>query len=420
MVLSGLVSFFCGEAFLNSAFSSYVKIGAHRMPSIWQYMLPEDFFHLHFPSEQMSDCARCPQVVEHGFREPHKCCTYIPRIPNFLLGGALMHGAKVQNGITTFGLPEGSLITPAYYEDSLMEAKRGLFGKSDLVQCPFLSVESGRCQIYAFRNSVCSTFFCRNNHGTRGHMFWEKVQNLVGQIETALSHFCMEELSLPVDNYIKTLDTMAAHIGDLSDAKTKGWTRQVQKKLFGPYADREESFYLECYKIIVKNKDRLFEIAESVPLKDTWKYHRALYDWFSKEAQEEVVFAPPKGEGRIVSISDLWYELKLFHRDLWRLPFNEGSLLLNPKVVLAENKGDSAIRSHFGCKPFRLSIMGNAKVEWETYLTEKEYHALSFFKQTRKLDSRLLENSAIKALDDPRASLSYWIRLKALDVEKEF
>ena len=150
-----------------------ISIGRHFVPSVWQRMLPEDFFHLDYPDEKESNCHNCPQVVRADFKMPYKCCTYIPRIPNFLIGAALVDpgaGPGLFQGVAKFGLPDGIMITPGQYADSLLENARGRFGRTDLIRCPFLNPATAGCGIYPYRNSVCSTFFCRNSHGTRGQV----------------------------------------------------------------------------------------------------------------------------------------------------------------------------------------------------------------------------------------------------------
>lgn len=383
-------------------------------------MLPEDFFYLKFPDEETAECGNCPQVLRHDYKEPYKCCTYIPRIPNFLIGAALEFSPnteQIKAGLSVFGLPEGSLITPAFYETSLLEAAKGNFGKSEKIRCPFLEKSKGLCGIYPFRNSVCSTFFCWNDHGTRGHMFWEKIQGLVGQIETAIAHWCMDELGLPIETYIERFDQVAQDIEHLSCPTNHGWSPDIRKKLFGQWAGKEREFFHECFKLVYKNKDRLFDIAKSQPLYDTWQYNRALYEWFSTEAKKEIEIPPPKKAGQIVSISDLWYELQLFHRDLWKIPFNESAYKLNPKVIIQENNRDDKIAAFYKGKPFHLKFLKDTskeEIEWDIFIDQRESDFAKLFETPKSIDASILESKEASHLKDCRATISHWLRLKVL------
>ena len=69
--------------------ASTIKIGNHKFPGIWQYILPEEFMWLKLPNESFTVCNKCHRVETQNYRSDCRCCTYFPQIPNFLLGLAL-------------------------------------------------------------------------------------------------------------------------------------------------------------------------------------------------------------------------------------------------------------------------------------------------------------------------------------------
>ncbi len=166
------------------------KIGHHWVPGIWRYMLPGALTEMTLPQERLATCLNCPKARFEGWRPDYRCCTYHPRVPNFLLGLALSEpaSAKIIKRLVREGflLPEGMISSPNQWAHYLTDTGEDRFGRSEKVLCPFLEQKSGLCQLYAFRNSVCSTFFCQHDHGDKGDRFWSSVQTVAQQVEMAL------------------------------------------------------------------------------------------------------------------------------------------------------------------------------------------------------------------------------------------
>ncbi len=138
-----------------------------------------------FPKEERANCGACPKAKYEGYRADYKCCTYHPRVSNFSLGLAATN-APAQRIIKELNVkgwlvPEGMLSSPILWYDYLADLKEDQFGVSKKVLCPFLQTSTGLCQIYAYRNGVCSTFFCMHDQGERGEKFWENLQVLAIQ-----------------------------------------------------------------------------------------------------------------------------------------------------------------------------------------------------------------------------------------------
>ena len=129
------------------------------------------------------DCAMWPSAgvpVSAGiaFNRETKCCTYIPALPNFLVGRivedndpALAPGrASVEAridarlGVTPLGIDRPP-VHALLYQTGMSSA----FGRSRALRCPHYREEAGgACGIWRHRNGVCSTWFCKYSRGATG------------------------------------------------------------------------------------------------------------------------------------------------------------------------------------------------------------------------------------------------------------
>ncbi len=298
-----------------------MSLGSHVVPGLWRYLLPADFFFLRFPTEVQSTCHNCPKVAAEGFHPSYRCCTYNPRVPNFLLGMALNDPTTaplVQEAIKAgFATPDGLQQTPHQLFDSLEQNASGKFGRDALVVCRFLDLDKKQCQLYAYRNSVCATFFCINDHDKEGRKYWERVQALVGQIEFALSQWLMQENGIPADRYVRCLDEFAKTTDAFARREDKSWPPELLKELWGPWYGREAEFFQACTELAQQRQDNLFELACGVELQQPFSYETLLRASLPARLQNELDSEGPTC-GEPIAIEDLWYMLQKAHHDLWQ------------------------------------------------------------------------------------------------------
>ena len=394
--------------------SKLIQIGLHSVPGLWRRLLPEDFFYLKFPDESNATCGNCPQIKARDFTPPHKCCTYFPLVPNFMLGMALRDSTSRERvlalGEGGFATLEGSHISPSAYRLSLEENARGLFGKTPKVKCSFMNKADGMCTIYPYRNSVCSTFFCDNLHGVRGALFWEKVQGFVGQIETALSQWCMESLGVNLEDYFQVYKDWSQDMDAMHNEATGAWSQGFLKELHGEWYGRESEFLLACGDLVSSYEGDLYQVAALRKIHDNWHYDVAFQEWLPDEAREEFEDVPDQ-PGDAIPVADLWYELKLNHKQLWDIPFNEGPFVLDPSLKVQANNREDALGMHFEKRSHKIVSNIPGGVEGAHLLvTETEAEALRLFTEPVVLDSELLEEPSFKKLADGRAFLSYLLR----------
>lgn len=296
---------------------NFMKIGPHLVSSLWKHLLPEEFSDFHFPEEKKATCLNCPKIKESGFHVDIRCCTYQPRVPNFLVGYTLKDAKTAhlfekliaQNMLT----PEGLQQTPFQAKQALELYDKDEFGKTDKVCCPFLDRKTKLCQVYAYRNSVCSTFFCKHDDGESGETFWENLQSLVMQIETALSQWCMAQLGFDMDSYINSFNALSKNLDELH--QDVAWTESCLRSLWGDWYAKQKDFFIACAELIDDHKSELFSLAEGVKIKQPLVYDHALYDSLPQNLKRiQGKEAPPGGEP--YDVGDLWYMLKLSQHKL--------------------------------------------------------------------------------------------------------
>ncbi|WP_434416631.1 hypothetical protein [Nannocystis pusilla] len=156
------------------------------------------------PEEQAatcSDCVQCQSHVPEGYRfaDATKCCTYVPALPNFLVGGGLKAGSLAgrerllrrmvaqPGSITPHGLDATDDERDRYRD--ILAAEQ--FGRDPSLFCPYYLAEAGGlCGVWRNRNGICATWYCKHDRGARGQRFWQALEVLLTAVERELSHWC--------------------------------------------------------------------------------------------------------------------------------------------------------------------------------------------------------------------------------------
>ncbi len=224
----------------------------------------------HIPAETRATCDDCamlsgqnePVTGPEGsfFDQATKCCTFTPNLPNFLIGqilsdedpslaaGQAVIRKRLQGdaGVMPRGLarPPGARLP----RDKMAIA----FGRSLTLLCPYYLRDEGMCGIWAHRDSICATWFCKHNRGAAGKGFWEAVRRLLSALEYDLEVWCMLEL----DAGSQAFRTMFSSPGFQAPATVGRWSpdtvphRAVLKQTWGRWMGREEEFYGQCDRLV--------------------------------------------------------------------------------------------------------------------------------------------------------------------------
>jgi hypothetical protein len=225
------------------------------------------------PRETKATCGACAmwpkpgeaRDAERHYAEETKCCTFLPALANFLVGGALddrdpsaSHGrATVEErigrgvGVTPFGLER----TPVY--SALYRSSPLAFGRAKAMRCPhYLEEEGGLCGVWRHRESTCATWFCKYERGEVGRLFWQRVHDLLAAVELALARHCVLSLEFDAASLAALFPSRmrkslsATHDG-LSAADLDGVVAPAHfAALWGPWLGREREFYSKCRAIV--------------------------------------------------------------------------------------------------------------------------------------------------------------------------
>lgn len=207
------------------------------------------------------DCAMCSTpgsaagASELFYNPETKCCTYVPDLPNFLVGRILADPdpafaagresvrvrLRAQNGVTPMGIAQ-----PATYE-LIYKNVPAAFGRSRSMRCPHYIDEGGRCGIWRHRASVCATWYCKYDRGAIGRSFWKTLHQLLSALQRTLVRWCVRDLERSV---LEALFPAAAYPGvgrGIDSAEVDGKASPaLYAASWGSWKGREEEFFLEC------------------------------------------------------------------------------------------------------------------------------------------------------------------------------
>jgi hypothetical protein len=196
-----------------------------------------------------SDCAMLPGERESArpaaapfFNPETKCCTYLPVLPNFLVGrmladvspeftrGRASLEARLSARVAVSSLGIGR---DAAYDLLYVTRGRSLFGRARSMRCPhYLDEGGGQCGIWRHRAAVCATWFCKYVRGAVGQRFWQALHRLLSAVEGDLSMWCARQLGV---------DAGADRAGVAADEP---------RRVFGDWSGREREFFQECARLV--------------------------------------------------------------------------------------------------------------------------------------------------------------------------
>ena len=203
-----------------------------------------------FLQHEASLFSECPLWVISGqtvpgiqFHSASKCCTYIPDLPNYLIGAIFRDpdpGFAEMKAVVKRELQSHLIVTPlganSPDEYSAVYARNvDSFGQNVSLRCPFYVEATGGCGIWNHRNSTCTTWFCRFVRGSVGVIFWKYVDQLLGGLEKVLTDWCILNLGFGPDD-----------LQLLFPPQPTGRNLTVLQATWGPWKGREMEFFKEC------------------------------------------------------------------------------------------------------------------------------------------------------------------------------
>lgn len=172
------------------------------------------------PAEMEATCNHCAMLCDTSgdagaaapfFNPETKCCTYLPVLPNFLVGRMLSDdSAEFARGRAT--LQErpaaGVAVTPlgigrsAEYDLLYATSGKSFFGRDRTKRCPhYLDESGGQCGIWQHRSAVCAMWFCKYVRGAVSQRFWQALHRLLSAVERDVSRWCAQQLRADSDGF---------------------------------------------------------------------------------------------------------------------------------------------------------------------------------------------------------------------------
>lgn len=216
------------------------------------------------PRESRATCNACAMVPRRTKQPPDappqwfdasvKCCSFLPDLPNFLVGAVLLsepEGIGRRSileridgvaGVTPLGL------SPNAIYDLVYRAGSAAFGRSPTLRCPhYNDADGGTCGIWKYRNSVCATWFCKTTRGVVSTTFWEAARLLLGSVEKELAVWCCLETGFPARTLADILLHKTRAIEFRLSEEIVAQRRDDQhRRLWGEWLHREVEFYQRC------------------------------------------------------------------------------------------------------------------------------------------------------------------------------
>jgi hypothetical protein len=223
------------------------------------------------PAESKATCDSCAMRPPDDASVPHgelfyspvtKCCTFLPELANFLVGGILRDDdPALAAGRRTIEqrIDAGIDVTPlglgrsAKYSLLYNQGRRG-FGHAKSMECPH-HLPDGRCGVWRHRESTCATWFCKHDRGVVGQRFWGRLHDLLATIERKLTVWCVLQQGIEAG----LLETMfagrrlaaAAGAAGLDASDLDGETDpRAYRTAWGAWAGRERDIYRRSAELV--------------------------------------------------------------------------------------------------------------------------------------------------------------------------
>lgn len=248
------------------------------LPAIYAPLFP-GFFQSDVPEEEKAtcrDCAMCEgksaQWVEpvdgtsRYFRPDTKCCTYHPRLPNYLVGAILSDTrpelaegrARIAARIDARQGTTPQWLKPPAKFNLLYRSARTAFGRSGSLLCPYYEGQSGNCTIWPYREAVCSTFFCKYVAGQDGRGFWMSLKTYLTLVEIQLSRWAIYQL---MPEYVLEGQDKPDRddVLTLTELEELPLPDAAHAALWHGWAGDERAFYQRSYQLVSELKGDEFE-----------------------------------------------------------------------------------------------------------------------------------------------------------------
>jgi hypothetical protein len=197
-------------------------------------------------------------TASYYFDPSVKCCSFIPNLPNFLVGrvlsdddpaalpGRMTVEKRIKEGVAV--TPIGLGMPPAY--SVLYRNSEETFGRSRNLRCPHYIEDGGRCGIWRNRESTCATWFCKHVRGDIGFTFWRgPLLQLLRVVETQLARWCVSEHQFS-DDALRELVKTPSWTGRPGLVTAESIEEERYAKIWDKWRGREIEFFTQCANLV--------------------------------------------------------------------------------------------------------------------------------------------------------------------------
>jgi hypothetical protein len=213
---------------------------------------------LESPASDGAEAAVSPPASDGGYFDPvSKCCSYLPVIPNFLVGAILNDAegpgrtsveARIDARVAV--RPLGLDWTPTFAALYQRVGSKA-FGRTRSLRCPH-QLDGGLCGIWLHRTAVCATWYCKHVRGGVGAAFWrDGIERLLRAVEADLARHCLQEAGLPTSAILAALppDGRGERRANI-DAQYDGVDEELYASMWSDWRGKERAFFRRCDDVV--------------------------------------------------------------------------------------------------------------------------------------------------------------------------
>jgi hypothetical protein len=154
-------------------------------------------------------------------------------------------------------LPIG-IVAPFDYQFQFLNKEDEQFGNDAGLLCPYFDKSKNSCSVWSYRGVVCTSFFCRSDHGQNGQKFWAVLSDYLSYVEMALAEECLVQLDFSPRDLSDQLFYLNKREFEPEETEKRSLNAEEDKKLWNGYDDRAE-FYKKCFSIVQKLDRKQFK-----------------------------------------------------------------------------------------------------------------------------------------------------------------
>lgn len=172
-----------------------------------------------------------------------------PKVPSALLSEGLRK--KFESELSCLPL---AVLPDLEYTKKFSKRRRTDFGNREDLLCSYYDKTTQNCSIWRYRGAVCTSFFCMSDLGAQGLRFWRLLGEFLHHVEMALSEEALVHLDFSPRQVSEQLEYLEP------SGEVRGPNKARWRVLWNSYADPVE-FYRKTSQFVENLTREQFEEA---------------------------------------------------------------------------------------------------------------------------------------------------------------